>query len=62
MVSSFFYGTIHSAFFSLMAVYATYNEFYIIRNFNSYFLLAMAQLRFKGPIGNFSDKLDRRKV
>ena len=61
-VSSFCTGLIHSAFFSLMAVYATKANFTLFETSILLFIATMAGVLFQGPIGYFSDKLDRRKV
>ncbi len=61
-VSSFCTGLIHSAFFSLMAVYATKANFTLLETSILLFIATMAGVVFQGPIGYFSDKFDRRKV
>ena len=61
-VSSFCTGLIHSAFFSLMAVYATKANFTLFETSILLFIATLAGVLFQGPIGYFSDKLDRRKV
>ena len=60
-VSSFCTGLIHSAFFSLMAVYATKANFTLLETSILLFISTMAGVIFQGPIGYLSDKFDRRK-
>ena len=61
-VSSFFYGTIQSAFFTLIAVYATSMNFTILEISIVTFLLAVSGSIAQFPIGKLSDIYDRRKV
>ena len=61
-VSSFCTGLIHSAFFSLIAVYATTSNFTLFETSILLFLSTIAGVIFQGPIGYFSDKFERRKV
>tara|TARA_Y100000590_G_C15704977_1_gene1008237 strand:- start:397 stop:1695 length:1299 start_codon:yes stop_codon:yes gene_type:complete len=61
-VSSFCTGLIHSAFFSLIAVYATRSNFTLFETSILLFLSTIAGVIFQGPIGYFSDKYERRKV
>tara|TARA_Y100001970_G_scaffold294032_1_gene446072 strand:+ start:4348 stop:5637 length:1290 start_codon:yes stop_codon:yes gene_type:complete len=61
-VSSFCTGIIHAAFFSLMAVYATKSNFTLFETSILLFIATLSGVIFQGPIGYFSDKLDRRKV
>ena len=61
-ISSFCTGLIHSAFFSLMAVYSTKANFTLLETSILLFIATIAGVIFQGPIGYFSDKLDRRKV
>jgi len=62
MVSSFFYGTIQSALFTLLAVYATTMNFSIFQISLVTFLLAISGAISQWPIGRLSDMFDRRKV
>ena len=62
MVSSFFYGTIQSALFTLLAVYATGKNFSIFQISLVTFLLAISGAISQWPIGKLSDIFDRRKV
>ena len=61
-VSSFCTGLIQSAFFSLIAVYATTSNFTLFETSILLFLSTIAGVIFQGPIGYFSDKFERRKV
>jgi len=62
MVSSLFYGTIQSALFTLLAVYATSMNFTILEISIVTFLLAISGALAQFPIGKVSDMYDRRKV
>ena len=62
MVSAFFYGTIQSALFTLLAVYAASMNFTIFQISLVTFLLAISGAISQYPIGKLSDKYDRRKV
>ena len=62
MVSSLFYGTIQSALFTLLAVYATSMNFTILEISIVTFLLAVSGSIAQFPIGKISDIYDRRKV
>ena len=62
MVSSLFYGTIQSALFTLLAVYATSMNFTILEISIVTFLLAVSGSIAQFPIGKISDMYDRRKV
>ncbi len=62
MVSSFFYGTIQSALFALLAVYATTMNFSIFQISLVTFLLAISGAISQWPIGKLSDMFDRRRV
>tara|TARA_Y100000816_G_C26089716_1_gene575673 strand:+ start:122 stop:1456 length:1335 start_codon:yes stop_codon:yes gene_type:complete len=62
VVSSFFYGTIQSALFTLLAVYATAMNFTILEVSIVTFLLAISGAIAQFPIGKLSDIYDRRKV
>ena len=62
MVSSLFYGTIQSALFTLLAVYAASMNFTIFEISLVTFLLAISGAISQFPIGKLSDKYDRRKV
>ena len=62
MVSSFFYGTIQSALFTLLAVYATSMNFTIFEISVVTFLLAISGAIAQFPVGKVSDNYDRRKV
>ena len=61
-VSSFFYGTIQSALFTLIAVYASSMNFTILEISIVTFLLAVSGAIAQFPIGKLSDIYDRRKV
>ena len=61
-ISSFCTGLIHSAFFSLIAVYATTSNFTLFETSILLFMATIAGVIFQGPIGYFSDKYERRKV
>ena len=62
MVSAFFYGTIQSALFTLLAVYAASMNFTIFQISLVTFLLAISGAISQWPIGKISDIFDRRKV
>ncbi len=62
IVSSLFYGTIQSALFTLLAVYATSMNFTILEISIVTFLLAISGSIAQFPIGKLSDIYDRRKV
>ena len=62
MVSSLFYGTIQSALFTLLAVYATSMNFTILEISIVTFLLAISGALAQFPIGKVSDMYDRRIV
>ncbi len=62
MVSSLFYGTIQSALFTLLAVYATTMNFSIFQISLVTFLLAISGAISQWPIGKLSDMFDRRRV
>ena len=62
MISSFFYGTIQSALFTLLAVYAASMNFSIFQISLVTFLLAVSGAVSQFPIGKLSDIYDRRKV
>lgn len=62
MVSSLFYGTIQSALFTLLAVYAASMNFTIFEISLVTFLLAISGAISQFPIGKLSDLYDRRKV
>ncbi len=62
IVSSFFYGTIQSALFTLLAVYATSMNFTIFEISIVTFLLAISGAIAQFPVGKISDFYDRRKV
>ncbi len=62
MVSSLFYGTIQSALFTLLAVYAASMNFSILEISIVTFLLATSGAISQFPIGKLSDIYDRRKV
>jgi MFS family permease len=62
MVSSFFYGTIQSALFTLLAVYAATMNFSIFQISLVTFLLAISGAISQWPIGKLSDMFDRRRV
>ena len=61
-VSSFFYGTIQSALFTLFAVYASSMNFTILEISIVTFLLAVSGAIAQFPVGKLSDIYDRRKV
>ena len=61
-ISSFFYGTIQSALFTLLAVYARSMNFTILEISIVTFLLAISGAIAQFPIGKFSDLYDRRKI
>ena len=62
MVSSFFYGVIQSALFTLLAVYAASMNFTIFEISLVTFLLAISGALSQWPIGKLSDIFDRRLV
>ena len=62
IVSSFFYGTIQSALFTLLAVYATSMNFTILEISIVTFLLAVSGSLAQFPVGKISDLYDRRKI
>jgi len=62
MVSSLFYGTIQSALFTLLAVYAASMNFTIFEISLVTFMLAISGAISQFPIGKLSDVYDRRKV
>jgi len=62
MVSSVLYGTIQSALFTMLAVYAAEMNFSIFDISLVTFLLAISGAVSQYPIGYISDKLDRRTV
>ena len=62
MVSSLFYGTIQSALFTLLAVYAASMNFTIFQISLVTFLLATSGAISQFPIGKLSDIYDRRRV
>ena len=62
MVGSLFYGTVQSALFSLLAVYAASMNFTIFEISVVTFLLAISGAVAQFPIGKLSDKFDRRLV
>ena len=62
MVSSLFYGTIQSALFTLLAVYAASMNFTIFEISVVTFMLAVSGAISQFPIGKLSDIYDRRKV
>ena len=61
-LSSFATGIIHSAFFSLIAVYATKANFSLLETSILLFISTISGVIGQGPIGYFSDIYDRRKV
>ena len=61
-VSSVFYGTIQSALFTLLAVYASSMNFTILEISIVTFLLAVSGAIAQFPVGKLSDIYDRRKV
>jgi MFS family permease len=62
MVSSLFYGTIQSALFTLLAVYAASMNFTIFEISLVTFMLAISGAISQFPIGKLSDMYDRRRV
>ena len=62
MVSSLFYGTIQSALFTLLAVYAASMNFSIFEISVVTFLLAVSGAISQFPVGKLSDMYDRRLV
>ena len=62
MISSFFYGTIQAALFTLLAVYAAEMNFSIFQISIVTFLLAISGAISQWPIGKLSDIFDRRYV
>ena len=62
VVTSFCNGLIHSAIFSLTAVYAIKMGFSIFEISLLIFLITIAGAVFQLPVGFISDKMDRRKV
>ncbi len=62
MVGSVFYGTTQSALFTLLAVYAASMNFSIFEISLVTFLLAISGAVSQYPIGNLSDRYDRRLV
>ena len=62
MVSAMFYGTIQSALFTLLAVYAASMNFTIFQISLVTFLLAISGAISQFPIGKLSDMYDRRRV
>ena len=62
VVVSFCTGLIHSAIFSLTAVYAIKMGFSIFEISLLIFLITIAGALFQWPVGFISDKMDRRKV
>jgi MFS family permease len=62
MVGSLFYGTVQSALFSLLAVYAASMNFTIFEISLVTFLLAISGAVAQFPIGKLSDKFDRRLI
>ncbi len=62
MVSSLFYGTIQSALFTLLAVYAASMNFSIFEISLVTFMLAISGAISQFPVGKLSDIYDRRKV
>ena len=62
VVVSFCNGLIHSAIFSLTAVYAIKMGFSIFEISLLIFLITIAGAVFQWPVGFVSDKMDRRKV
>ena len=61
-VSMFCTGIIHSALFSLGAVYAASMNFTIFEISLLLFLITISGGLFQWPIGYYSDKTDRRKI
>ena len=62
VVVSFCNGLVHSAIFSLTAVYAIKMGFSIFEISLLIFLITIAGAVFQWPVGFISDKMDRRKV
>ncbi len=62
IVSSFFYGIIQAALFTLLAVYATSMNFTIFEISIVTFLFAISGAISQFPAGKISDMYDRRKV
>ena len=62
MVGALFYGTTQSALFTLLAVYAASMNFSIFEISLVTFLLAISGAISQYPIGNLSDRYDRRLV
>ena len=62
VISSFFYGIIQAALFTLLAVYATSMNFTIFEISVVTFLLAISGAVSQFPVGKISDMYDRRKV
>ena len=62
MVSSFLYGIVQSALFTLLAVYASSMNFKILEISIVTFLLAISGAIAQFPVGKISDIYDRRKV
>ena len=62
MIGSLFYGTVQSALFSLLAVYAASMNFTIFEISVVTFLLAISGAIAQFPIGKLSDRFDRRLV
>ena len=62
MVSSLLYGTVQSALFAMLAVYAASMNFSILEISIVTFLLAISGALSQWPIGKLSDNFDRRKV
>ena len=61
-ISSFCTGVIHSALFSLMAVYAATINFTILEISILLFIITVSGASAQAPIGYISDKLDRRLI
>ena len=61
-VSSFCTGVIHSALFSLAAVYAAILKFTVFEISILLFIITLSGVITQGPIGYLSDKYDRRLV
>ena len=62
MISSFLYGIVQSALFTLLAVYAISMNFTILETSIVTFLLAISGAIAQFPVGKISDIYDRRKV
>ena len=62
VISSFFTGSIHSAIFTLIAVYAASVNFSIFEISLLLFLITIAGALAQWPIGYLSDKYDRRFI